>query len=367
MPKKEQDHYKYNQLISILRQKIFAGEFAYGHQLPPERTLAEMFGFARVTIRTALRELSEDGLIEQRRGVGTFVTHPGRAGEARRVEQRILFFCDPSPAGLPPEADPYTSQLLLGFHKAKDAENLFRLETVVVPSEAPSIPAYAAECGLKPAEWDGVIFQEGSGKLTSGNIDDLIQEKVNFVVLGESENPRYYPVVAVDCYQGAYDLTACLLKRGKRSPFLLFQSPRHLWEKRMAAGFRRACLEAGVAWSDSRIVHDGSTGTAGGGEFVRKLIREKVPFDALVVIQDRQVAGIMTALEESGLRVPEAVDVGLYDGYQWLSLQYPRLPRLAQPFSETGEAAIRILMERRRKPDSGVTIRVIPPRLIVPK
>lgn len=45
-------------------------------QLPPERDLAELADVSRVTVRKAVARLVEEGLVEQRRGAGTFVRPP---------------------------------------------------------------------------------------------------------------------------------------------------------------------------------------------------------------------------------------------------------------------------------------------------
>ncbi|MBF9044086.1 UTRA domain-containing protein [Rhodobacterales bacterium HKCCE4037] len=72
---------RYLQLADALLAQIEAGDFAPGTALPPERTLAEMHGVSRVTVRSAIEQLSDRGLVEQRRGAGTFVT--------RRVSQPL--------------------------------------------------------------------------------------------------------------------------------------------------------------------------------------------------------------------------------------------------------------------------------------
>jgi GntR family transcriptional regulator len=46
-----------------------------GDPLPSEAELCERFSVSRMTVRQALSELTNDGLVERRRGQGTFVAH----------------------------------------------------------------------------------------------------------------------------------------------------------------------------------------------------------------------------------------------------------------------------------------------------
>lgn len=59
-----------------LRSAIHRGDYASGDRLPAERELATMFGVSRITLREAIRILTEEGYLSARRGSkgGTFVT-----------------------------------------------------------------------------------------------------------------------------------------------------------------------------------------------------------------------------------------------------------------------------------------------------
>ena len=60
-------------VLDGVRKLINEGRFAPGSCLPPERTLAAQFGVGRPAIREAIKTLTGLGILESRRGSGTFV------------------------------------------------------------------------------------------------------------------------------------------------------------------------------------------------------------------------------------------------------------------------------------------------------
>src|SRR5690242_8366648 len=66
----------YAQLESILAAEIAAGTLSPGGRLPNEEQLVERYGVSRTTVRQTIQNLIRRGLIEIRRGKGTFVLHP---------------------------------------------------------------------------------------------------------------------------------------------------------------------------------------------------------------------------------------------------------------------------------------------------
>ena len=60
-------------------RSILYGDFAPGDRLPTERAMAELCGISRVTVRRAYDELARSGVLERRRGSGTFVAQPAGA------------------------------------------------------------------------------------------------------------------------------------------------------------------------------------------------------------------------------------------------------------------------------------------------
>lgn len=63
----------YKQLREMLRTQIETGQLPVGTTLPPEVELASTFGVSRATMRNAILDLVEDGLLKRKPGAGTVV------------------------------------------------------------------------------------------------------------------------------------------------------------------------------------------------------------------------------------------------------------------------------------------------------
>jgi len=64
---------RYVQIEENLHALLKTGGYRPGDKLPPEPELAQQIGVSRATLREALRSLEQQGFINRRQGVGTFV------------------------------------------------------------------------------------------------------------------------------------------------------------------------------------------------------------------------------------------------------------------------------------------------------
>src|SRR5580698_10605517 len=69
-------HPLYARIESVLASDIAAGTLLPGSQLPTEDSLIARFEVSRITVRKAVQNLVSRGLVEIRRGKGTFVVQP---------------------------------------------------------------------------------------------------------------------------------------------------------------------------------------------------------------------------------------------------------------------------------------------------
>jgi GntR family transcriptional regulator len=99
----------YAQIENVIIERIANGSLAPGSRLPSEDSLVQEYAVSRTTIRAAIQSLVQRGLVEIRRGKGTFVTDPkitqelteltgfvedmqalGRRPTAKVLDQRIV-------------------------------------------------------------------------------------------------------------------------------------------------------------------------------------------------------------------------------------------------------------------------------------
>lgn len=80
----------YQQLMSRLKNDIVAGVYAPGARIPSEQLLCDTYGVSRVTVRKAMLDLVQEGLLVRRQGKGTFVAQE----RIQRNLQQITSFSD---------------------------------------------------------------------------------------------------------------------------------------------------------------------------------------------------------------------------------------------------------------------------------
>jgi GntR family transcriptional regulator len=80
----------YRQLRDLVVEMILEYAVPEGEPLPSARTVAAEYRINHLTVLKAYQELSDEGLLENRRGVGLFVTAGARERLLRAERKRFL-------------------------------------------------------------------------------------------------------------------------------------------------------------------------------------------------------------------------------------------------------------------------------------
>jgi len=146
----------YKKIQNVIRKRIEGGQLKIGDSVDSERELARIHGVSLMTARHALASLEREGVVERRRGSGTFVAPPkihfnrlmsytehmssrGLSPRSRVLSAKIIEHQAEIAARL---ALPSTSDLVKIDRLRLTGEEPFALETVYLP--APEFAALAS-------------------------------------------------------------------------------------------------------------------------------------------------------------------------------------------------------------------------------
>ncbi len=79
----------YQQIENDIKDKIIRGEYQAGQMLPSESKFCELYQVSRVTIRNAISDLVEQGILIRKHGKGTFVEDPFQPDYLQRLYHHL--------------------------------------------------------------------------------------------------------------------------------------------------------------------------------------------------------------------------------------------------------------------------------------
>jgi len=196
---------------------------------------------------------------------------------------------------------------------------------------------------------DGLLIAPNQEKY-----DDLFMIRnlgVPFVIVGrhiKEFESLGIPMVYSDEVDGGYRATKHLIERGcKRIAFIGAQTYNTASIER-CEGYKKALKEAGIG-VDDRIIKTGGIEIDGGYKSVVELIRDGVRFDGIFAYNDLMAFGVIKALKENGVKIPQEVKVIGYNDIPFAALITPSLTTMRIHKQEMGRESFKILFDHETK------------------
>ena len=196
---------------------------------------------------------------------------------------------------------------------------------------------------LKEKMVDGVIYM--SSCLEEETLD-IINELDLKTVLAESRDKEgRLPSVIIDNVEAAYNATKSLIDKGlKNIAFVGFNKGSvNAWGDRQV-GYEKALEENGLK-VDEDLEFFKDLKVKSGYKAVEKFIESGKKFDGVVCSSDEIAMGVINALREKGIRVPEDVSVIGFNDNAVASYFYPKITTVKQPSYDMGSVAMRMLIK----------------------
>ncbi|MBU6213302.1 MAG: LacI family transcriptional regulator [Actinomycetales bacterium] len=202
-------------------------------------------------------------------------------------------------------SDPFWGQITTGISQALQEANFSALLMVrPLDVDDPSVVA-----SLAPGQVDGAIFFQ----LHNDDTVNLLQDMgLPLVVVGRPEASSKLVYVDSDNLGGAVQATEHLIARGCRTVATVAGNQQLSSGRLRLEGYRRALVDADVAFDESLVAYGDWTDESGAAA-MGTLLDSRPDIDGVFVANDLMALGVMTVLEQRGLKVPDQIAVVGFD------------------------------------------------------
>ncbi len=210
---------------------------------------------------------------------------------------------------------------------------------------------------------DGILLVPAQS--TSDSVT-LIQKQITpLVVLDRRVPDTKTDVVRCDSEGGAYELTHLLISLGHKDIAVLNGPKGVSTSEDRLNGYRRALSEAEIASNPEREYY-GSFTQASGYKLTRKVLMNTPRPTALFATNNFISFGVLKALQELGVRVPDDIAVVSFDDLPPALVIFPFLTVAAQPAYEMGKKAVKVLLNKLgSEPSEQIQEVVLPVEIVV--
>lgn len=324
---------KYQVLADQLRLQISRGELQPGHRLP---SFSEIGATHRVTLTTVKRVydlLEKEGLIERQQGRGTFV----------REQKRVLT----GNIGIIGTTDiryrqgQYYTQILSGIEEylSQQGQHLLFL------GENTNVDEDLTE------KIDGFLMCD-----VEFHDEKVKQLSTRFPCVSMFSKYDAVSNVVADDHEGAKAAVRYMMELGHRRIACLMEQELFISCQRYA-GYQAALNEGGVAakseWARLTSIAFASTASPSYLEWGRTQMKQwlqegwrELGCTAILVQNDKAAIGVMQALQEEGIVVPDQVSIMGFDGTDLCDYATPRMTSMKVPLAKVGYTAAQVLHEQ---------------------
>ncbi|WP_291581397.1 LacI family DNA-binding transcriptional regulator [Clostridium sp. UBA6640] len=214
---------------------------------------------------------------------------------------------------------------------------------------------------LKEKMVDGVVY---IGNALVDEVAELIDElELPIVSVGTGDKKGKYPSVTIDNYKAAYDATNYLIDKGnKKVAFIgFFPSMYGGNYEKLFKGYKSA-VEEKLEFDES-LVYFSSLNAQEGYKGINTIL-ENNEVDAVFCGSDEVAVGVINALREKNISVPNDVDVMGFSDTDLASMYYPTLTTISQPLYDMGSMSMRLLIKIINKEEIDKKYFVLPYEII---
>lgn len=343
----------YKQVYENLRKQIADGKYKSGELLPSERELGEMFDVDRITVRSALEILVENGLVEKQAGVGTRVKELPLTQEQNTDSQNIIFILPKNINKADRIMEPFNSNLFYKIEKEIRKHGYSLIYTTIGDEDNLSDV-------LNGNNIRGIMFVS---KIKERFYNEARRADIPTVLV--NNYCEHCTSVMIDNEDGAYSAVKYLIEKGHKKIGVISGIPDYVTSRERYAGYKKALIEAGIE-VEEQIKINGDWTFSGGYEAMSEILESETELPtAIFAFNDNTAFGAIKAIKEFEAQVPEEISIIGFDNIEQCEYMHPPLTSVNVDVKLIGKAASQHLLQSIQSRENLSMKIEIPTKLVV--
>lgn len=225
---------------------------------------------------------------------------------------------------------------------AEDVSNIYNYNVILCNTDLDMEKEMEYLRVLKEKMVDGIIYMSSS---MGEDVVKLIKELQIATVLVETKDENnIFPSVTLDNKKAAEEAVTYLVKNGnKKIAYIGANNSVYNASTLRYSGYKAALTDNSL-YEDKNLVHFGALKAKDGYEAINKML-DTSKFDAVFCVNDEIAMGVINALRDNGIKVPDDVDVIGFNNIPTASIFYPKLTTIEQPLYDMGSIGMRMLIK----------------------
>lgn len=337
----------YRKVQNDLREKIVNGHMGRGQRLPQEEDLCRKHGVSTTTIKRALTELVNEGLVKRVRGAGTFV-----AESTVRKACTIAAFIPARPE------TPYDHDIVWNI---EDVAHQAGHDVLICNTEEDlsKIDSYLEKFSRNEKKIDGVIYVPVAiskgyyaeniiriRRLQNAGIEVVLCDR-NFLNIPDAIVGFDLDCVYSNDVEGSAEIVNHLFDCGRETIAIISSPMEYSNVENRIVGYRKVLAAHGHGYRSELVKFVECYYTR---EDVARVVDELLELpdrpDAIFAINDRMAETVMACLKDKGISVPREMAVVGYDNIELSQYLDVPLTTVDRDSAEMGQVAMELLMER---------------------
>ncbi|MBW7454317.1 GntR family transcriptional regulator [Paenibacillus sepulcri] len=352
MSKKDTILPKYQLVKDYVLLQIEKNELGKDDRIPSESEFSKLLGVSSITVRKALTELVNEGVIYRVRGKGSFVAN--QEASVNKTSNYVTFIISGN--------EMYDSSYMQIIKGVQSFLNQQGCKLIIEFVENDVEQERELILKLIQSENRGLLIYSANPDAAKEYLNEIRKKSIPFVMLDRF--PSGYPVNCITCnnHDGAYAAVEYLIAQGHRNIGFAAYDFHLSTENERYNGYRNAMVNA------SRTPDDDILYLQRDLDYSKLLSQiQKGELTALFCVNDRRALEVIEQLTLQGIKIPEQISIMGFDDIESSKFAKVSLSTVKQHFDVLGYEGTKLLFESINNTSQGYKKVLLSTNLVIRK